>query len=288
MRKFLVILMCFGAILAADDEALVKQRLTDFTSVLNKGKAEEISPFISEDATFIVPTTGEEIDGRDAIVDHLVKKVQEMNGQAFSFKITKVTFPKPDEAVAQGVVQVTDNKGQLKDRRARQLELVKQGNNWIIQASREIPVAEAPDIYEHLKELGWLVGDWKDEDEDVSIKFSVKWDKYRNFLIQHFETSIYGLEELEGRQIIGWDPIEKKIRSWVFDSDGGFGSGTWTNSGDTWRVAMKYTLSDGRVASSVSIYKKTDDKHYEFSSVERDVGGVILPNIEPVTVVKEE
>ena len=28
-------------------------------------------------------------------------------------------------------------------------------------------------------------------------------------------------------QRIGWDPAAKQIRSWEFDSEGGFGEGTW-------------------------------------------------------------
>ena len=34
-----------------------------------------------------------------------------------------------------------------------------------------------------------------------------------------------------GMQIIGWDPVAKQIHSWVFDSDGGYGEGTWTHKG---------------------------------------------------------
>ena len=40
---------------------------------------------------------------------------------------------------------------------------------------------------------------------------------------------------MEGVEVIGWDPAEKVYRSWVFDSQGGFGSAVWTEGeGDKW------------------------------------------------------
>lgn len=85
--------------------------------------------------------------------------------------------------------------------------------------------------YDHLKELEWLVGKWQDQDEDVDIHFNTYWDKFKNLIHQEYIMEVYGLEEFEGMQIIWWDPAEKKIRSWIYDSDGGFGSGVWNKVG---------------------------------------------------------
>src|SRR3954465_15517958 len=106
-----------------------------------------------------------------------------------------------------------------------------------------------PSAYKNLKDLEWLVGSWKDEDEDVSIVFKTRWDTNKNFLVQKFNMTVYGAPEMEGVEIIGWDPIEKKIRSWIFDSDGGFGNGIWTKENNRWIVKVNYTLSNGKTAS---------------------------------------
>jgi hypothetical protein len=42
---------------------------------------------------------------------------------------------------------------------------------------------------------------------------------------------------LEGWQIIGWDPIEERIRTWTFDGEGGFAEGYFTREGEPLAVA---------------------------------------------------
>lgn len=283
---------CMGFLSAAEtndtvDRDKVVQRLNAFTAAFNKGPGEDLGSYWTENAEFTVPLTGEVVEGREAIAQHLQKKQQELNGKTITLTPGKISFPTPDTAIVEGVVQFIDH-GSVTERKSRKFELVKQNGAWYLDTIREIPVDLPPNLYSHLKDLDWLVGKWKDEDEDVSISFETKWDKFKNFLIQHFKTEIYGLEEMEGTQIIGWDPVAERIRCWVYDSDGGFGSGIWTKDGANWNVVMTYTLSDGRTASATHIYSKISDKSYTYSSIGRDVDGEVLPNIEPVTVAKEE
>jgi hypothetical protein len=46
--------------------------------------------------------------------------------------------------------------------------------------------------------------------------------------------------------------ISRRIRSWTFDSDGGFAEATWTCKKDRWFIQNKGTLADGRKASMVN------------------------------------
>ena len=34
--------------------------------------------------------------------------------------------------------------------------------------------------------------------------------------------------------MIGYDPVKGRLRSWVFDSEGGFGEGSWRQEGNKW------------------------------------------------------
>jgi hypothetical protein len=151
------------------------------------------------------------------------------------------------------------------------------------ESQEEYPVSSH---YEELKNLEWMAGEWKDEEKDIDIAYNTEWGKNRNFLIQHF-TSQRG-DEIQGEQIIGWDPAEKKIRSWVFDSDGGFGESTWAQDGSVWYSAMKFTLPDGRKASALHVYTKIDNDSYTFASTNRDVDGAILPDIGPFKIVRKK
>ena len=121
-----------------------------------------------------------------------------------------------------------------------------------------------PSHFESLQALDFLAGNWVNKDETVTCTSSFKWDKHKNFLVQHFVVHVSDQKEIEGRQIIGWDPNENKIRSWTFDSDGGFGESTWSQDGTRWYASTVFTLPDGRRASATHIYTKINDNTYTF------------------------
>ena len=298
MQKiFLIAIFCLHSFLGtiwgdeADnsrDKQNINDRLQSFTQEFNKGTVEPLMQFWSEDVQFVNPVTGEDIIGKKDVLEVTKKRLQQLKGKTVSFKVRDITFPKTNAAIVDGVVLIRKN-GRVINQLARQVELIKNKGQWFIDSISEIEIGLTPAISNiHLKSLAWLAGKWKDMDEDVSILYSTKWDKFHNFIVQEFSMKVYGLESLEGRQIIGWDPIENKIRSWIFDSDGGYGTGLWTNQKDSWKAVIEYVLSDGKKASSVNIYKKIDDKSYSYSSIDRIVDGKKIPDIDPHTIVREE
>lgn len=282
----------FGALSAFDngsDKEKVMQRLQDLTAAVNQDKEDVLSSFWTEDGEFSRPLTGEVIEGREDITKFVQERAKEINKRHlnFSFKPEKIDFPDPNTAVVEGISEIVD-KGALLQRNARRIELVKENGQWYIDTVKEIEVAPAPPIYGHLKDLEWLIGTWVDKDEDVTITFTTNWDKFKNFIVQRFKMEVLGTVEMEGLQIVGWDPIENNIRSWVYDSDGGFGSGQWSKDGPSWKAVMNYVLSDGKKATATYKYTPVNDKSYTFAANNRTLNGEVLPNIEPVTVVKEE
>lgn len=155
-----------------------------------------------------------------------------------------------------------------------------------VSSSQEVyPVSSH---YEELKSLEWMAGEWKDDEKDIDVTYSTEWGKNQNFLIQHFTSQMGEGDEIQGEQIIGWDPSEKKVRSWVFDSDGGFGSSTWNQEGSIWYSDMKFTLPDGRKASALHVYTKIDNDSYTFTSTNRDIGGEVLPDIGPFKIIRKK
>ncbi len=95
-------------------------------------------------------------------------------------------------------------------------------------------------------------------------------------------------DDFEGTQVIGWDPAEGTIRSWMFDSDGGFGEGTWTKKDNRWTIKFKQVLPDGRRASATNIYTIIDNNTITWQSIGREVDGQFMPNVGPVKVVRKE
>lgn len=294
-RIFIVGVFCFVSVVTTlygmESEKTKKQiekRLQDFIVAINQHQGESLPTFWAQDAILINPAANETYKGKMEINDYLQKRNQEIQKRQlnFAFTPTNITFPEPNQAIVEGVVEIKE-KGQLIERDARKIKLVNQNNQWYIKELREIEVAPAPSAFSHLKELEWLIGKWKDGNEDVTITFSAKWDKFKNFILQNFKMETYGLEAIEGFQIIGWDPIEENIHSWVYDSDGGFGEGIWNKQNNGWQVTLNYVLSDGSEGTATNVYTNINDKSYRYSSIDRSLDGESLDNIPPVTVKKE-
>ncbi|MBS0655231.1 MAG: nuclear transport factor 2 family protein [Verrucomicrobia bacterium] len=274
-------------VLAADTEKeTIHKRVDAFVDALNKENPQALSSLLTDTVTCINPLTGKVVHGKTDVVKFFEMEFPQLKGKKLLFIETSMAFPSVGKAIVDGASELTEKDVILK-RQARRLELVKLNDTWYINAIKEVDVQLPPNMYSHLKELSWLVGDWRDRDEHVQITYSTKWDRFRNFLLQHYKIDTYGVEVMEGQQIIGWDPLENTIRSWVYDSDGGYGTGTWSQKDGSWFVKLHFVLSTGQKCSATNIYTKRDDKSYIYSSVDREVNGKKLPNIQPVTVVKE-
>jgi ketosteroid isomerase-like protein len=296
MKNFFVISMiCLQSILAhafADDTEATKEitaLIQAYNQAISEGNGDALSKFWTDDAELMAPITGEVIDGKEEILKFLSQRMAELKERnlQYSFKLDKIDFPEKDKSFVEGITEVNGKKG-LFFRAARKVELLKQNGQWYIDSVSDIEIPPAPPIHNKLKDMDWIIGTWKDQDDNVAITFSNSWDKFRNFILSRFTMAIYDVVAMEGMQIIGWDPIKQSLQSWVFDSDGGNGTGTWSKKGDGWEVAFNYTLSDGKKASATNIYTKVDNDHYRFASINRKVDGKALPDIDPVTVKREE
>jgi uncharacterized protein (TIGR02246 family) len=273
--------------LESTPESEIREKVKQYQESFNRGDAKTLATFWAEDADYVQPETGEHLKGRQAIEEQFTDNFSEKPGLKIDIAVSSITFPKEDQAVENGVATVTQN-GELIDKSAYKAFYVKKGSEWLLTQVREVDTEDAPSQYEHLKALDWLVGSWVDADEDSTIDSTYQWDKYKNFLTQHFTVQAEGIDEIEGKQIIAWDPVNEKIRSWLFDSDGGFGEGSWKQKEKSWVVETSHTLADGRKASSINIYTPIDQNSYTWQSVGREVGGEMLPDIDPVTVVRKK
>ena len=111
-------------------------------------------------------------------------------------------------------------------------------------------------------------------------------DEEQGLLNYSFKASVPGMDDLEGTQVIGWDPAAGTIRSWMFDSDGGFGEGTWSKKGNTWIV--KFHQISARRPQGVGHEHLHADRRETFTwkSIGREVDGEFLPNVEEVKMVR--
>jgi uncharacterized protein (TIGR02246 family) len=273
----------------ADDEAAIRAAGAAFIEAYNARDAKKLATLWSPEAVYVDPLTGEETFGRDAIEKVFGDAFADNQDVKLSTDDVTIEFVSPNVAIVRGTVHVT-RPGEEPDDSEFTSVRVKQGGKWLIDRVTEVEKEKPqPSNYEHLKELEWMVGSWHDDDPRPSIEIQTDcdWTKNKNFLTRSFAIAIGSQVNKSGMQIIGWDPVAKQIRSWVFDSDGGYGEGVWTHKGDKWFIQNTGTLTDGSKTSGTNIVTYLDDNSFKWESVNRELDGQLQPNVEPVLVVRK-
>ena len=131
-----------------------------------------------------------------------------------------------------------------------------------------------------LKDLEWLVGNWVNDNSKVDVTLNIRWATNKAFLLMDYVVKREGQEPLEVSVRIGWDGHNKRIRSWVFDSQGGMAEGYWTKDGKRWLVGMSGVLPDGGTGGSTNEYEFVDANSFVWRATERDVDGQPLADAE--------
>ncbi|MFM7206535.1 MAG: YybH family protein [Planctomycetaceae bacterium] len=162
----------------------------------------------------------------------------------------------------------------------------KQGDAWPIASYREFADDPLPTAAEMLAPLDWLVGEWVDESPEGNTKISYQWSEDGNFLLGEYNLSVAGQAAAKSVQRIGWDPVEGELRSWTFDSDGGFSEGSWMATDDGWLVKSEATLPDGGTGSATITIRQNDADHFVVESTDRMVAGAEEPDFKLVIARK--
>lgn len=285
---FFCLLVCLPRQVAAAEETEIRDMAKQYAKAFATHDTDTVLSFWAPEAVFTNPLMGVTVEGHDELADEFDRWFEQAKADQLEITINKITFPQPGQAVEKGVARLTFQGDRPPIELAFLALLVSKDGRWLYQKVRQIHLEEVPSDYNRLKELEWLVGDWIDQDEDVTVKTHTEWAMNRNFLIQRFTMWFYDQEVLSGQQIIGWDPVKQKIRSWIFDSDAGIGEGVWYPKANRWFVKIAYTFQDGTRASAIHSYTKNSDHSYTWASEARDIGGALLPNIGPKKIVRIE
>lgn len=157
---------------------------------------------------------------------------------------------------------------------------------WKIASLRDFSDDPAPTPHEYLQSAAWLVGDWINEGADGSVAISFKWSEDKNFLLGDFQVNREDGLARKSTQRLGWDANARKIRSWLFDSDGGFSEGYWNVVEDG--IVAKYSSvnPDGTTASATITVTQKDKDRFTMTGTDRIVGETREPDFE-IEVVRK-
>lgn len=250
--------------IAAESEATVK--------AFNAGDSAALAAMFIADGE-LVDENGTVTESR-AEIAALFKRFFERFPQAtLEMEVTDAREVGDDVVIEEGVRRITTAQGAA----AAQVRYVavrtKQGDTWPLASYREFSDDPLPSPAEMLASLDWIVGDWVDESPEGKTQISYRWSEDGNFLIGEYNLSVGGQAAAKSVQRIGWDPVEGTLRSWTFDSDGGFSEGEWLGTDDGWVVKSEATLPDGTIGSATVSIRPSDADHFVVESTDRIVGG---------------
>lgn len=272
------------------DEAGVRAASQRYREALARGDGPALAALWTADGD-IVDEQGKVLPGR-ATVATTTKPAADAPPPAFRITDTSLRFLTSDVAVEDGMVEVAVP-GVARPLQGRfSASWVREPDGWKIAALREDRLDAGADLVK-LEDLDWMVGDWVVLDErpatapaaapaKPAVEMKVQWNANRTFLIRDVKIAAAGAEDADALHItqrIGWDPLARQIRSWVFSSDGGHGEAIWSRDGDSWVARTTGVLPDGTRTSSLNIYTFDGKDRCQWRSLPTHVGGEHAPPV---------
>ena len=266
----------------------IRKLLTDLEDNFSRGDAKGLAACWTPSGDFVGPA-GERIAGREKIEKTFRDFFAERKNVRMTLRPTAFRVVNEGVALVDAVSEVKPAPAAGEGEARLSLVLVKRDEQWRIESARET-LARVPAQAAQLKDLEWMVGDWAGEassPDGPSFHSVCSWTANRAFLIRKFKVETKHGVLHGGTEIIGWDPRTRRIRSWVFDSNGGFGENVWIRDGNRWLVKSTGTLADGSETSSTSVIALIDPNTVTIESKDRTANGQRQRDV-PQTTIKRQ
>jgi uncharacterized protein (TIGR02246 family) len=234
----------------------------------------------------IVDDEGEVTRGRSAIVERFAGLFAANEGGTLEVAVESIHLLSPEVAVEEGTATVSGDAGEKRETSRYSVIYVKQNGRWLHARIQDQTPSEVS-AHDRLKDLEWMLGDWVNESDDALVSTTCSWSDTGSFLIRQFDVKIEGKVALSGTQRIGWDPLNKQFRTWVFDTEGGFAEGLVARDDDRWIIKSTGVRSDGQPVTATGVFTLLDQDRIGWQTVERTVGGVAVPGLDQYILVRK-
>ncbi len=273
------VLLFSTCVICRADEEEIREAIKEYVAAFNEKNLEAIAKLWTADATHVDHELGERTVGRNQIIADIKQAFESESTLRLSGAIDTIRMIKSDVAIVEGKVSISDGPSEPTSSKFTAV-LVKEDDHWAISSLEEMPLVFGATAGEVLSQLEWLVGNWKDD----SVESSVRWAGDGNFLVRSCKAIDGDESSNQSTQIIGYDPSAGQIRSWAFNSDGSFGEGFWNKSGSTWEIKSIQTLTDGRAASGVYLMEPKGTDAFTIQLLGHEIDGEPMPSTEAVEV----
>lgn len=268
---------------AADDATLLTEVGTANQAIIaafQSGQAAQVASAFAPTGEWI-SEEGVIYQGRAELESVLGQFFQKFPKATLAIETESIRQVAPQVLIEEGTRQITVEDGSSRARLRYVAVRTQVDGKWLIASLREVNDDPLPTAHDHLLALSWLVGEWVNEGSDANVKLTFRWSDDQNYLLGEYRIVTNGEESVTSSQRIGWDPHLQKIRSWLFETDGGYSQGIWTATEQGWTVQSQSVLPDGQTGSATLTLEPQDDKQFRFTAEQRIVGNSMEP---PMTV----
>lgn len=264
-----------------EPEQLIRARVDEFVKAYNAHDAKAVTDLFLPQAQ-IVDEDDNTIQGKDNIQQLFAEVFEQHPQTGIEVNVESIRFIGTHLALETGTTTTRPPEGESPEVGRYSVLHVLTDGQWLMGLVRDVPAA--PSHRDHLQALAWLVGDWVDEGRGGTVRTSCRWSDNNSFLLQEITVRQAGKDALKVTQRIGWDPLGKRFKAWVFDSEGGSGESHWTPTESGWLIKATSVSSDGVLASATNHIRPTGLDRYVFESMDRVLGNEVLPPVEVVVV----
>ncbi|HEY5311044.1 MAG TPA: SgcJ/EcaC family oxidoreductase [Pirellulales bacterium] len=264
------------------DEQTIREVVELVGKYYNAGKAQALARLFTADAE-MVDEAGHRVHGQQAIEQAFAAVFAANPQSAMTIHVESIRFLSPTVAIEEGHSTVKHQPGDPAIPSRYSVVHVLHEGKWQMALARDLENSESEAAAE-LEQLGWLVGSWLDESPEALVRTNYRWSESRQYLFGQFTVQIHGRQVMTGTERIGWDPVAQQLRSWIFDSEGGFAEGLWTRQGSEWMVKSSGSTRDGRVNSATNVYRRLGSDRYAYRSRDRVMAGRLGEDIETIAV----
>ena len=264
-------------------EAAIRELVAAFVKAYNAHDTKALVELFLPEAQ-IVNLDDKTIQGRGEIEDLFAGVFAESPETKIEVAIDSIRFIGTALAIETGSTKTIRAAGDSVERGRYIVLHVLRDGKWSMGLVRDMPVE--PTHREHLQSMTWLVGDWIDESREGVVRTSCRWSDNNSFLLQEITVRQSGRDTMKISQRIGWDPLTKRFKAWIFDAEGGYGESSWTPTESGWLIKATGVNNDGSTTSATNSIEPTGLDRYVFRSVDRVVGNEVLPPVE-VHVVRQ-
>jgi uncharacterized protein (TIGR02246 family) len=263
----------------ADRQAILKTTEGLFKAV-EGGNAKAVVGFFTEQGEYSA-SGGIMLRGRAAIAKAYTEFFKTHPKIKFlRTDVDGVRFLSKDTAIEEGSVKVQKSDTGEPVTNRYSILYVREGGNWLVAMLHEGSTEAVA-----LSDLDWLVGQWKATKDGVEMQVKYEWTFNKTFLLGRF-TVKDGDKSTEGVQYITRDPATGQLRSWSFESEGGFGNAYWTREGKTWVVEASGVQADGSILTAVNVVTTIDANAFTWQSTQRTIDGENVGDLPPVLVTR--